>query len=239
MKTALVTGGTGDIGRAIIRRLVESGYRVIFTYEKNERMARSLSAMLGAEGIRCDISDDRSVEELFRILGEKGESVDILVNNAGISREGLFIDSVIEDWKDMFDVNFFGAVRMTGKVLPDMLSRGEGIIINMASIWGIKGASCESIYAATKAALINLTKSLSNEYARSGIRVNAVAPGFIEGRMNSHYSTEDREEILEEIPEGRFGTPDDVAKTVVFLAGDDSGYITGQTISVDGGWSQI
>ena len=139
----------------------------------------------------------------------------------------------------MFDVNFFGAVRMTGKVLPDMLSRGEGIIINMASIWGIKGASCESIYAATKAALINLTKSLSNEYARSGIRVNAVAPGFIEGRMNSDYSTEDREEILEEIPEGRFGTPDDVAKTVVFLAGDDSGYITGQTISVDGGWSQI
>ena len=239
MKTALVTGGTGDIGRAIIRRFVESGYRVIFTYEKNERMARSLSAMLGAEGIRCDISDDRSVEDLFRILGEKGESVDILVNNAGISREGLFIDSVIEDWKDMFDVNFFGAVRMTGKVLPDMLSRGEGIIINMASIWGIKGASCESIYAATKAALINLTKSLSNEYARSGIRVNAVAPGFIEGRMNSHYSTEDREEILEEIPEGRFGTPDDVAKTVVFLAGDDSGYITGQTISVDGGWSQI
>jgi 3-oxoacyl-[acyl-carrier protein] reductase len=239
MKTALVTGGTGDIGRAIIRRLVESGYRVIFTYEKNERMARSLTAMLGAEGIRCDISDDRSVEDLFRILGEKGESVDILVNNAGISREGLFIDSVIEDWKDMFDVNFFGAVRMTGKVLPDMLSRGEGIIINMASIWGIKGASCESIYAATKAALINLTKSLSNEYARSGIRVNAVAPGFIEGRMNSHYSTEDREEILEEIPEGRFGTPDDVAKTVVFLAGDDSGYITGQTISVDGGWSQI
>ena len=239
MKTALVTGGTGDIGRAIIRRLVESGYRVIFTYEKNERMARSLSGMLGAEGIRCDVSDDRSVEELFRILGEKGESVDILVNNAGISREGLFIDSVIEDWKDMFDVNFFGAVRMTGKVLPDMLSRGEGIIINMASIWGIKGASCESIYAATKAALINLTKSLSNEYARSGIRVNAVAPGFIEGRMNSHYSTEDREEILEEIPEGRFGTPDDVAKTVVFLAGDDSGYITGQTISVDGGWSQI
>ncbi len=239
MKTALVTGGTGDIGRAIIRRLVESGYRVIFTYEKNERMARSLSAMLGAEGIRCDVSDDRSVEELFRILGEKGESVDILVNNAGISREGLFIDSVIEDWKDMFDVNFFGVVRMTGKVLPDMLSRGEGIIINMASIWGIKGASCESIYAATKAALINLTKSLSNEYARSGIRVNAVAPGFIEGRMNSHYSTEDREEILEEIPEGRFGTPDDVAKTVVFLAGDDSGYITGQTISVDGGWSQI
>ena len=239
MKTALVTGGTGDIGRAIIRRFVESGYRVIFTYEKNERMARSLSAMLGAEGIRCDISDDRSVEDLFRILGEKGESVDILVNNAGISREGLFIDSVIEDWKDMFDVNFFGAVRMTGKVLPDMLSRGEGIIINMASIWGIKGASCESIYAATKAALINLTKPLSNEYARSGIRVNAVAPGFIEGRMNSHYSTEDREEILEEIPEGRFGTPDDVAKTVVFLAGDDSGYITGQTISVDGGWSQI
>ncbi|MBQ5957102.1 MAG: SDR family oxidoreductase [Clostridia bacterium] len=239
MKTALVTGGTGDIGRAIIRRLVESGYRVIFTYEKNERMARSLSAMLGAEGIRCDVSDDRSVEELFRILGEKGESVDILVNNAGISREGLFIDSVIEDWKDMFDVNFFGAVRMTGKVLPDMLSRGEGIIINMASIWGIKGASCESIYAATKAALINLTKSLSNEYARSGIRVNAVAPGFIEGRMNSHYSTEDREEILEEIPEGRFGTPDDVAKTVVFLTGDDSAYITGQTISVDGGWSQI
>lgn len=239
MKTALVTGGTGDIGRAIIRRLVESGYRVIFTYEKNERMARSLSAMLGAEGIRCDISDDRSVEDLFRILGEKGESVDILVNNAGISREGLFIDSVIEDWKDMFDVNFFGAVRMTGKVLPDMLSRGEGIIINMASIWGIKGASCESIYAATKAALINLTKSLSNEYARSGIRVNAVAPGFIEGRMNSHYSTEDREEILEEIPEGRFGTPDDVAKTVVFLTGDDSAYITGQTISVDGGWSQI
>ncbi|MBQ3871263.1 MAG: SDR family oxidoreductase [Clostridia bacterium] len=239
MKTALVTGGTGDIGRAIIRRLVESGYRVMFTYEKNERMARSLSAMLGAEGIRCDISDDRSVEDLFRILGEKGESVDILVNNAGISREGLFIDSVIEDWKDMFDVNFFGAVRMTGKVLPDMLSRGEGIIINMASIWGIKGASCESIYAATKAALINLTKSLSNEYARSGIRVNAVAPGFIEGRMNSHYSTEDREEILEEIPEGRFGTPDDVAKTVVFLAGDDSAYITGQTISVDGGWSQI
>ena len=239
MKTALVTGGTGDIGRAIIRRFVESGYRVIFTYEKNERMARSLSAILGAEGIRCDISDDRSVEDLFRILGEKGESVDILVNNAGISREGLFIDSVIEDWKDMFDVNFFGAVRMTGKVLPDMLSRGEGIIINMASIWGIKGASCESIYAATKAALINLTKSLSNEYARSGIRVNAVAPGFIEGRMNSHYSMEDREEILEEIPEGRFGTPDDVAKTVVFLAGDDSGYITGQTISVDGGWSQI
>ena len=239
MKTALVTGGTGDIGRAIIRRLVESGYRVIFTYEKNERMARSLSAMLGAEGIRCDVSYDRSVEELFRILGEKGESVDILVNNAGISREGLFIDSVIEDWKDMFDVNFFGAVRMTGKVLPDMLSRGEGIIINMASIWGIKGASCESIYAATKAALINLTKSLSNEYARSGIRVNAVAPGFIEGRMNSHYSTEDREEILEEIPEGRFGTPDDVAKTVVFLTGDDSAYITGQTISVDGGWSQI
>ncbi len=239
MKTALVTGGTGDIGRAIIRRLVESGYRVIFTYEKNERMARSLSAMLGAEGIRCDVSDDRSVEELFRILCEKGESVDILVNNAGISREGLFIDSVIEDWKDMFDVNFFGAVRMTGKVLPDMLSRGEGIIINIASIWGIKGASCESIYAATKAALINLTKSLSNEYARSGIRVNAVAPGFIEGRMNSHYSTEDREEILEEIPEGRFGTPDDVAKTVVFLTGDDSAYITGQTISVDGGWSQI
>lgn len=239
MKTALVTGGTGDIGRAIIRRLVESGYRVIFTYEKNERMARSLSGMLGAEGIRCDVSDDRSVEDLFRILGEKGESVDILVNNAGISREGLFIDSVIEDWKDMFDVNFFGAVRMTGKVLPDMLSRGEGIIINMASIWGIKGASCESIYAATKAALINLTKSLSNEYARSGIRVNAVAPGFIEGRMNSHYSTEDREEILEEIPEGRFGTPDDVAKAVVFLAGDDSAYITGQTISVDGGWSQI
>ena len=176
---------------------------------------------------------------MFNRIHETYPAIDVLINNAGISKAGLFEDFSVQEWQEIFAVNFFGAVYCIQHALKDMRKRGKGKIINMSSIWGLKGASCESSYASTKAALIGLTRSLAKELGRSGICINCIAPGMIQTEMNAGYSSETIQELMEEIPVGRIGAPEDVAALAQFLASPAADYINGQILSVDGGWNIV
>lgn len=238
MKTVLITGASRGIGKATAELFAENGYNVVINYNHSEKEAMELAHSLNSSiAIKADVSDPSEVRKMVKTAVEKFGSIDVLVNNAGISKTKLFIDALNEDFRQVFDTNFMGTVNTTREVLPYMIDNRSGSIINVSSIWGIKGAANESIYSASKAAILGLTKSLAKEYSLMGIRVNAVAPGFIETEMNSCYSSEDLDIIRDEIPVNKFGKPSDVAKLIYFLAENESEYINGQTIGVDGGWS--
>lgn len=231
MKTALVTGGTGGIGQAICRKLSEDGYYVIVNYLHSEEKARQLAGEISGKALKFDVSD---IDEIEKISGQTGK-INLLVNNAGISEIDLFTGISREKSARIMDINLNGTMNCTRIFLPYMIHEKSGCIINISSMWGQVGASCEVDYSATKAGIIGFTKALAKEVAPSGIRVNCVSPGFIMTEMNRRFTAEELDAIKEEIPLGFFGKPEHVADTVSFLASEKSEYITGQVIAVNGG----
>lgn len=240
-KVAIVTGGSRGIGRAIALKLSDCGAAVIITYSKDEEGAKETLRLIkenGGYGIsKCfDITDLCSCQRMAEDILETFGKIDILVNNAGQSQTGLFIDAEEEQWNNLLDVNLKGIFNMTQPVLKCMLKKGSGSIVNVSSIWGVTGASCEAIYSATKGAIISFTKALAKEMGPSNIRVNAIAPGIIKTGMNQWLSEEEQEALSSEIPLGCFGDPSDVGSLTAFLCCEESKYITGQNIVIDGGY---
>lgn len=235
MKTALVTGGTGGIGRAICRKLADNGYCVIINYLHAEEKARRLADDINGKAVKFDVSDVDSVNNVLSdIIGSDGK-IDLLVNNAGISEIDLFTTIPREKSDSIININLGGTLNCSRAVLPYMIRRKTGCIVNISSMWGQVGASCEVDYSASKAGIIGFTKALAKEVAPSGIRVNCVSPGFIMTEMNSRFTDEELDGIKEEIPLGFFGTPEHVADAVVFLSSESAEYITGQVLAVNGG----
>ena len=231
MKKALVTGGAGGIGEAICRRLAADGYFVFVNYAHSVEKAKKIAEDIGGDAICFDVSDVNAVKEAFSIIGK----LDLLVNNAGVSDVDLFT-SISQDSADkILNINLKGAMNCARAALPYMINEKSGNIINISSMWGQCGASCEVDYSASKAGMIGFTKALAKEVAPSGIRVNCVSPGFIMTEMNSRFSDEDLELIKEDIPLGIFGEPRHIADAVAFLASGSAEYITGQVLAVNGG----
>ena len=242
-KIALVTGSSRGIGRAIAAQLARDGWAVCINYIQRRDCAESLAAQLTDEGCRvmvrqADVADKSAVDAMVRDIEATFGPVSLLVNNAGITSQCLFQDVTSEMWHRHFAVNVDGAYHTIQAVLPHMLHEHEGCIINISSIWGLRGASCEAVYSATKHALIGLTRSLAAELGPTGIRVNCVAPGVIQTDMLACYTAEDLAALADETPLCRLGTPEDVAAAVCWLANDAAGFITGQVIGVDGGFGQ-
>ncbi len=230
MARVLVTGGSRGIGAAVVRAFARRGHRVSFLYEKNEAAAGLVSQETGAAAIRADVADKASVEAAFQTIGP----VDILVNNAGICHYGLISQISPEQWDRLFAVNVRGIYNCVNAALPGMLHEQRGSIVNLSSMWGQVGASCEAAYSATKGAVIALTKALAKELGPSGIRVNAVAPGVILTDMVANVDPGVLADLAEETPMGRNGTPEDVAEAVYSLSLAE--FITGQVLPVNGGY---
>lgn len=239
-KIALITGGSRGIGKGIALELAKAGCSVVINYRKDDVSANeTLEAIksLGTYGeiYKCDISSFKESKKMIEdIVGRFGK-IDILVNNAGISKVGLFIDSSEEDWDEIININLKGVFNCCRNVVPYMLNKGGGSIVNISSMWGNVGASCEVIYSASKGGINSFTKALAKELGPSGIRVNAISPGVINTEMNCWLSPEEKRSLEEEIPLCRFGDSEDIGKAVVFLCSDASKYITGQVITIDGG----
>ncbi len=239
-KCALITGASGGIGSAIALRLAEDGFAIAACYCSDEKGIGELSQKLTEIGAdfkiyRADVSDRIKIKEVFADATESFGGVSVLVNNAGMAQQKLFTDITEEEFDRITDVNFKGVFNCCQCAVPYMVSQKRGKIINISSMWGVYGASCETVYSATKAAVIGLTKALARELAPSNVQVNCVAPGAIETKMNGNLSAEDKRSFAEEIPMGRFGTPEEIAGVVSFLASGDSDYVTAQIITADGG----
>ena len=234
-KTAVITGGSRGIGEQCVRLFAENGYRVYFTYKSSAERAEKLARETGAAAVKCDVSRAEEVESFAAFIKNRGHQTDVLINNAGVSQIKLFTDISEKDWDFVFDVNIKGMFLMTRALIGDMIRRKYGRIINISSMWGVSGGSCEVHYSASKAAVIGFTKALAKEEGPSGICVNCIAPGVIETEMNAALDEEAKRELCEETPLMRLGTPQEVARTALFLASDGAGFITGQVISVDGG----
>ena len=235
MRNVVITGGSRGIGAAICEEFSKLFDRVFIIYEKNDDAAREIAEKTGAILIKADISNEDDVLRAREEILACCQSVDVLINNAGISQIKLFSDITPIEWDRMFDVNMRGAFSLTRALLPEMIHKKSGKILNISSMWGRVGASCEVHYSASKAALIGFTKALAKELAPSGICVNCIAPGVIETEMNAFLSDEEKAELIAEIPLMRIGKPEDVAKAAVFLCSKDADYITGQVLGIDGG----
>lgn len=240
--TALVTGGSRGIGKAIVRQLFEQGYHVVINYFRSESSAIALAEELNglskgnkAIAICADVSNNDQVEIMFAETKKHLGSVCVLVNNTGISQQKLFTEITETEWNTMFDVNVKSMFLCCQKALPNMIHHKRGHIINISSMWGQVGASCEVHYSASKAAVIGLTKALAKEVGPSNIQVNCVAPGVIQTAMNLHLQSDALEQLKEETPLGKLGTAQDVADLVGFLASERSNFITGQVFGVNGG----
>ena len=231
MKKALVTGGAGGIGEAICRRLAADGYYVYINYNNSKEKAEKLASEIDGQAVRFDISDNDTVRNAIESIGH----IDLLINNAGVSEIDLFTSIKQESADKILDINLKGTLNCARAVLPSMINQKRGNIINISSMWGQCGASCEVDYSASKAGIIGFTKALAKEVAPSGIRVNCIAPGFIMTEMNSRFSEEDLKLIRDDIPLGIFGEPRHIADAVAFLASDQAEYITGQILAVNGG----
>jgi 3-oxoacyl-[acyl-carrier protein] reductase len=229
MKTVLVTGGTRGIGRAIAIKFIEKGYRVCVTYSKDEESAKEMQKT-GAEVYLCDVRDEKQIRATFQAIG----SVDVLVNNAGVSLIKQIQDTTASDWDDVFDVNLRGAFLCSREAVKSMISNQRGDIVNISSVWGELGSSCETAYSASKAGLIGFTKALAKELAPSKIKVNCVSPGVIDTKMNECFSKDDIALIQSEIPVGRLGKSEEIASAVLFLVEND--YVTGVDLPVGGGY---
>lgn len=236
-KVALITGASGEIGKAIVENLVKSGYNIVYHYNthKNEEFLQKISKKVGVLAVKADLSKqqeiDNMVDQILKVFGK----VDVIVNNAGASEPRLFIDETYKTILDNINLNLTAAIYLTNALISSM-EEGSSIV-NISSIWGVYGGSTEVVYSSAKAGLIGFTKALSKEVGPMGIRVNAIAPGFIDTKMNSHITKEEKQDFIETslcLP--RLGSPKDVAGVVEFLVSPKSSYITGQVISVDGGF---
>ena len=234
MGSVFITGGSRGIGAACVRAFAEAGRPAAFTYSARRDKAEALAAETGALALCADSADRDAVENAVKTARESLGAIDTVVCNAGIAQQKLFQDITDDEWLTMLNVNLMGAVRTIRAALPDMLHRQKGSIVIVSSMWGERGASCESHYAASKAALIGLSKSLALELGPSGIRVNAIAPGVIRTDMCAAVAPEVLEELRQQTPIERLGTPEDVARAMVYLA--DAGFITGQVLPVNGGF---
>ena len=242
IKTAVVTGGSRGIGRATVMALFEEGWNVVINYRSSQKEAEELAALLNCRKVRnravsvqADVSDLKQVEALFAQVDEQFGRVDVLVSNAGIARQELFTDVTEQQWREMVGVHLDGAFYCSQQALRRMISCHSGRIVYISSMWGQVGASCEVPYSAVKAALIGMTKGLAKEVGPSNITVNCICPGVIDTEMNRNLTEEILEELREETPLCKIGTPEDVANAVLFLAGDTSSFITGQVLGVNGG----
>lgn len=238
-KVVIVTGGSRGIGAQIVRDLAKLGYSVILNYNKSKECAKTIEDELKQQGFyvdifRADVSKKEEAEDLVKFTLNKYGKIDVLINNAGISQSKLFTDITDEDWLNMINTNLNSAFYCTRETVKNMIHNKQGLVINISSIWGITGASCEVHYSTAKAGVIGFTKALAKELGPSNIRVNAIAPGIIDTEMNSEYSKEDVEELKKEIPLEKIGTTTSISKCVKWLIEDD--YTTGEIISINGGW---
>lgn len=236
MKTVLVTGGTRGIGFACVEKFSAEGWNVALLYKNSDTQAEEISRKMNAFCVKCDVSSSTEVKEAVDIIIEKFGHIDVLVNNAGISHSGLIQDMSDKDWSDVLGTNLSSVFFLSREIIPTMLRNGYGCIINITSMWGITGASCEVAYSASKAGVIGFTKALAKELAPSNIRVNAVAPGAIMTDMMREYSSDDIDAIADETPLGRLGTAKNIADAVFFLSSDSSEFITGEVLNVNGGF---
>lgn len=239
-KTAIVTGGSRGIGAAIVEMLAQGGYNVVINYNKSEEIAKKMKEEFTSKGytvetFKADVSKREEVKKLVEFTIEKFKNIDVLINNCGISQTKLFTDITDEDWQNMINTNLNSAFYMCQEVVPNMIHNKKGSIINISSIWGITGASCEVHYSVAKAGVDALSKALAKELGPSGIRVNSIAPGIIDTDMNKHLNEEEIKEIEDEIPLCKIGNVHDIAKCVKWLIEDE--YTTGQVISINGGWN--
>ncbi len=232
MKTVLVTGGVRGIGLSIAQAFQKKGYRVCVTYSKDEQSAQQARS-IGLEAYLSDVSSENAVKSLFEKIG----GVDVLVNNAGVALFKQVQDVTAEEFDRLFAVNVKGAFLCVKYAVPFMLSKQSGLIVNISSVWGEIGGSCESVYSSSKGALIAFTKALANELGYSGIRVNTVSPGVIDTAMNARLSRDELLSVQETIPMGRLGSGEDVARAVVYLEEND--YVTGIDLPVNGGFSIV
>lgn len=240
-KTVVITGGAKGIGRQISIDFSHLGYNVVIGYNKSQDLAIELTSQLRKHNpnviaIKADLNLENEAKNLILSAIDQFGHVDVLINNAAISNQKLFTDITKFEWDMMFSINLGGCFICTQKAVKDMLKRKKGKIINISSIWGLTGAACEVHYSSTKAAMIGFTKALAKELGPSGIQVNCVAPGVIDTDMNRHLDKDSLQELINETPMCRLGTPQDVSKTVLFLASEDSDFITGQVISPNGGF---
>ena len=240
-QVALVTGASRGIGQGIALELARQGWDVCVNYLQRQQAAQETAAIIrdlgqNAAVVRADVADGGAVEAMARQAERELGPISLLVNNAGIAGQMQFQDITDEQWNRYLAVNLGGARNAIRAVLPWMLSEKRGCIVNISSIWGLRGASCETAYACTKAALIGLTRSLALELAPSGIRVNCVAPGVIDTDMVQVLGQETLRDLAEQTPLGRLGTPEDVAHAVAFFASDRASFLTGQVLGADGGF---
>ena len=234
-KVVIVTGGSRGIGAEIVRQLANENYKVVLNYNKSEQQAKQIKQELKQIAIfQADVSIREEVKKLIDFTIQTYGTIDVLINNAGIAQEKLFTDITDEDWQQILDTNLNSVFYTTQEVLPEMINKKEGKIINISSIWGITGSSCEVAYSTTKAAINGMTKALAKELGPSNIQVNSIAPGIINTEMNENLTNEDLEEIRQEIPLEKIGKPSDISKCVKWLIEDE--YTTGQIISINGGW---
>lgn len=244
MKTALITGASGAIGKAIAKTFLEKGYFVIAQYNNDIEGINSLKNFALEKGfldylftVKADFNDSASIDDMLIIVNKSFKHIDVLVNNAGIDLYKLVTDTSDLEFDTTLNVNVKSAFKITKTLLPAMISRGQGSVIFISSILGEKGGSMETVYSLTKSALIGFSKALSKEVGISGVRVNCVCPGVIDTPMNSRFTKEEMQDLIERTALNRVGTPEEVASVVYFLASDDASFITGQTITVDGNFT--
>lgn len=240
MRTAIVTGGAKGIGAAAVRLLCEQGFRTAINYHTSEEKALALSSFLVSKGydafpVKADVTDPAQVREMVETVLSRSNSIDVLVNNAGIDHWQLFDTVTDEQWRRVIDADLTGAFNCCREVLPVMVRQKYGRIVNVASVWGQVGASCEAVYSAAKAGVIGLTKALAKEAALSGVTVNCVSPGAIATDMMKRFTQEEIAAFCEEVPMGRLGTPEEAARAIAFFASEEASYITGQVLGVNGG----
>ena len=238
-KVAIVTGASKGIGREIAKTLAKNEIKVIANYNNSEKEAKELKEELKKENIeidivKADVSTRKGTNKLAKYALEKYKKIDILINNAGISEYKLFTDETDEDWQRVINTNLYSAFAMSQEVIPSMVHQKNGLIINISSAWGVVGGALEVIYSVSKAGIDGLTKALAKELGPSNIRVNSIAPGMINTKMNSNLNEEEIENLKEETPLGKIGDPKAIAKCVKWLIEDE--FTTGQIISINGGW---
>ncbi|MEG2562131.1 MAG: 3-oxoacyl-ACP reductase FabG [Clostridia bacterium] len=241
MKIVIITGASRGIGQIITSVLAKNDFCVIANYNHSEKEAFALCDDLAKQGLSCipykaDISDQTQVNAMVDFVVKRFGKIDLLVNNAGISRSGLLIDMPLSDITDLLDTNLLGAILVTQAVARQMLAQHAGNIINISSMWGQVGASCESVYSASKGGLIAFTKALAKELGYNGINVNCICPGVIDTTMNANISQDDLAALVSETPCSRLGAPQDIANCVLWLASDNASFVNGQIIGVNGGF---